>query len=122
MGSGFILGKWHQFECLCAVVWSLCGLLLNSLPLPFTSTNNKQPEPAPRRSSTVNKKQPQLTSPTFQPPLPPLEVWGGGQPEPQAAEAELGVGAAANAGVSVGGGLHTVVQPQVVQFSSEESR
>lgn len=98
---------------------------------PLTSAANKHPEPAPRRAGTVNKKQPQLTSPTFQPPLPPLEAWGTAQPEPQAvsphAEAEPGpgVGAAANAAVSgVGGGVPTAtVQPQVVaQFSPEESR
>lgn len=87
------------------------------------STSNKHPEPAPRRSGTVHKKQPQLTSPTFQPLLPPLEAWGTAQPEPQAvstvAEAELSTGAA----VSVGGGAATVAeQTQVVaQVSSEES-
>ncbi|XP_072299490.1 rho GTPase-activating protein 17b isoform X2 [Eucyclogobius newberryi] len=91
------------------------------------STGNKHPEPAPRRSGTVHKKQPQLTSPTFQPPLPPLEAWGTAQAEPQAvfppAEAGLSVGAAANAAVSVGGGAPTVAeQPQIVaQVSSEES-
>lgn len=87
------------------------------------SIGNKHPEPAPRRS-TVHKKQPQLTSPTFQPPLPPLEAWGiAQQPEPQTvspnAEAELSTGAA----VSVGVGASTVAeQTQVVaQVSSEDT-
>ncbi len=96
---------------------------------PLPSPVNKQPEPAPRRANTVNRKQPQLTSPTFQPPLPPLEAWVAAQPEPQspAAEAEqpglFGVG-----GVGVGGGLGggvqvATVKPQVVtQLSAEESR
>ncbi|CAL1588384.1 unnamed protein product [Knipowitschia caucasica] len=86
------------------------------------STSNKHPEPAPRRSGTVHKKQP-LTSPTFQPPLPPLEGWGAAQSEPQAlcppAEAALSV-AAANA-VSVGGGAPTAEQPLVVQVTSDNS-
>ncbi|KAK1877457.1 Rho GTPase-activating protein 17 [Dissostichus eleginoides] len=57
-------------------------------------TVNKQPEPTPRRAGTVIRKQPQLTSPTFHPPLPPLEAGGPAQPEPpphllcSAAEAE----------------------------------
>ncbi|XP_071777299.2 rho GTPase-activating protein 17b isoform X3 [Centroberyx gerrardi] len=99
------------------------------------STVNKQPEPAPRRTSTVNRKQPQLTSPIFQPPLPPLEAWGPAQPEPQpqpqpqalplAAEAEqpsLG-GAGSSGGGGLGGGVQVAtVQPQVVtQLSAEES-
>lgn len=127
MGSGFLHGLWPRFEYLSVGCWSyvVWFALLNSLPLPLTSTGNKHPEPAPRRSTTVHKKQPQLTSPTFQPPLPPLEAWGAAQPEPQTvaspvAEAELSVGAA----VSVGGGASTVAeQTQVVaQVSSEESR
>ncbi|XP_033827014.1 rho GTPase-activating protein 17b isoform X1 [Periophthalmus magnuspinnatus] len=91
------------------------------------STGNKHPEPAPRRSGTVLKKHPQLTSPTFQPPLPPLELCGTAQAEPQAvsppAESELRVGAAANAAVSVGGGVPAVTeQPQVkAQVSSEDN-
>ncbi|XP_055008322.1 rho GTPase-activating protein 17b isoform X2 [Boleophthalmus pectinirostris] len=91
------------------------------------SIGNKHPEPAPRRSGTVHKKHPQLTSPTFQPPLPPLEAYGTAQAEPQAvsppAESELRVGAAANAAVSVGGGAPAVAeQPQVkTQVSSEEN-
>uniref|UniRef100_A0A8C6TIW0 Rho GTPase activating protein 17b n=1 Tax=Neogobius melanostomus TaxID=47308 RepID=A0A8C6TIW0_9GOBI len=126
LGSGFLHGKWHQFGFLSVGRWTyvVWFALLNSLPLPFTSTGNKHPEPAPRRSGTVHKKQPQLTSPTFQPPLPPLEAWGTVQPEPQAvspvAEAELSAGTAA----SVGGPASTVAeQTQVVaQVSSEESR
>lgn len=98
---------------------------------PLPSTVNKQPEPAPRRTS-VNRKQPQLTSPTFQPPLPPLEAWGPAQPEPQpqalspATEAEQP--SLSSAGSSGGGGLGggvqvATVQPQVVtQLSTEESR
>lgn len=109
--------------------------LLNSLPSPppLSSTVNKQPVPAPRRGGTVNKK-PQLTSPTFQPTLPPLEAWVPAQPEPEvpcpAAEAEQpspsvgwpgrgdGGGGGLNGGVQV-----AAVKPQVVtQLSAEESR
>ncbi|XP_034449687.1 rho GTPase-activating protein 17b isoform X1 [Hippoglossus hippoglossus] len=97
------------------------------------STVNKQPEPTPRRSSAVNRKQPQLTSPTFQPPLPPLEAGGPTQPEPQteapsaAVEAEQsglsGAGSAGVGGGGLGGGVQVAtVQPQVVtQLSAEES-
>ncbi|XP_060946640.1 rho GTPase-activating protein 17b isoform X2 [Limanda limanda] len=99
------------------------------------STVNK-PEPTPRRSSAVNRKQPQQqpTSPTFQPPLPPLEAGGPAQPEPQteappaAGEAEQsGLSGAGGAGAGAGGGLGggvqvAAVQPQVVtQLSAEES-
>lgn len=99
---------------------------------PLPSTVNKQPEPAPRRASAVTRKQPQLTSPTFQPPLPPLEAVGPTQTEPHsqppspAAEAELcGSSGGGNAGACVlGGGVQVAtVQPQVVtQLSAEESR
>lgn len=103
---------------------------------PLPSTVNKLPEPAPRRASTVNRKQPQLTSPTFQPPLPPLEAWGPSQPEHQpqapspATEADQPVmsGAGSAGGGGGGGGLGggvqvATVQPQVVaQLSAEESR
>ncbi|GAA6228669.1 rho GTPase-activating protein 17-like isoform X1 [Lates japonicus] len=99
------------------------------------STVNKQPEPTPRRASAVNRKQPQLTSPTFQPPLPPLEAWGATQPEPQpqasfpVAEAEqpglsgAGGGVGGGGGGGLGGGVQVAtVQPQVVtQLSAEES-
>ncbi|XP_062294553.1 rho GTPase-activating protein 17b isoform X1 [Scomber scombrus] len=93
------------------------------------STVNKQPEPTPRRANTVNRKQPQLTSPTFQPPPPRLEAT---LPEPQpqalhpATEAEQpglsGAGGAAGIG-GLGGGVHVAtVQPQIVaQLSAEES-
>ncbi|XP_051243655.1 rho GTPase-activating protein 17b isoform X2 [Dicentrarchus labrax] len=98
------------------------------------STVNKQPEPAPRRASTVNRKQPQLTSPTFQPPLPPLEAGVPAQPELQpqvpspATEAEQpglsggGGGGGAGGGVLGGGVQVATVKPQVVtQLSAEES-
>ncbi|XP_069569578.1 rho GTPase-activating protein 17b isoform X1 [Brachyistius frenatus] len=95
------------------------------------STVNKQPEPTPRRATTVNRKQSQLTSPTFQTPLPPLEAGGPTQLEPQpqawslAAEAELpGLSGAGIGGVGgLGGGVQVAtVQPQVVtQLSAEES-
>ncbi|KAG7222840.1 hypothetical protein INR49_016050, partial [Caranx melampygus] len=102
---------------------------------PVTNTVNKQPEPAPRRANTVNRKQPQLTSPTFQPPLPPLEAWVATQPEPQpqapspAVEVEqpgmgaVGSGAAAGGGGGLGGGAQVAtVHPQIVtQLSAEES-
>lgn len=42
-------------------------------PLPC-STANKQPEIVPRRAGTVNKKQ--HSTPTFQPPLPPIDDGG----------------------------------------------
>ncbi|KAK5914121.1 hypothetical protein CgunFtcFv8_008583 [Champsocephalus gunnari] len=91
------------------------------------STVNKQPEPTPRRAGTVIRKQPQLTSPTFHPPLPPLEAGGPAQPEPppqllsSAAEAEQP--RLSGASSSVGGGPQVAtVQPQVVaQLSAEES-
>ncbi|XP_076608951.1 rho GTPase-activating protein 17b isoform X1 [Chaetodon auriga] len=93
------------------------------------STVNKQPEPAPRRASAVNRKQLQLTSPTFQPPLPPLEAWVPAQPEPQppspATEAEQpGLsGGGGGVGGGLGGGVQVAtVKPQVVsQLSAEES-
>nr|XP_046272255.1 rho GTPase-activating protein 17b isoform X2 [Scatophagus argus]XP_046272256.1 rho GTPase-activating protein 17b isoform X2 [Scatophagus argus] len=99
------------------------------------STVNKQPEPAPRRATIVNRKQQHLTSPTFQPPLPPLEAGVTGQPEPQpqpqpqvpspAPEAEQP--GLSGGGGGVGGGLGGGVQvsslkPQIVtQLSAEES-
>lgn len=114
---------------LCQTVWFA---FLNSLPSPpLPSTVNKLPEPTPRRASTVNRKQPQLTSPTFQPPLPPLEAT---LPEPQpqalppATEAEQpglsGAGGGAAGIGGLGGGVHVAtVQPQIVaQLSAEESR
>lgn len=99
---------------------------------PLPSSVNKQPEPTPRRASAVNRKS-QLTSPTFQPPLPPLEAVAHPQLEPQplspAAEAEQpglsGAGAAGGGGGGLGGGGVQVatVQPQfVTQLSAEESR
>ncbi|KAM4531126.1 rho GTPase-activating protein 17b isoform 1-T1 [Odontesthes bonariensis] len=91
---------------------------------------NKQPEPLPRRGSAVNKKQTPLTSPTFQPLLPPLEAGRPSQLEPQpqvlspATEVEqpdltvAGIG-----GGALGGGVQVAtVQPQVVtQLSAEDS-
>ncbi|KAM4716833.1 rho GTPase-activating protein 17b isoform 2-T2 [Anableps anableps] len=100
---------------------------------------NKHPEPAPRRIGTVNRKQTQLTSPTFQPTLPPLEAEGPSQPEPQSPQVQspgpeaqqLGLIAAAAAGGGGGGGdgggeAHgagvqaAAVQPQVVRHLSAE--
>lgn len=105
---------------------------LNSLPSPpLPSTVNKQPEPAPRRANAVNRKQPQLTSPTFQPPLPPLEAWVPAQLEPQpqvpslATEAEQpGLSGGGGVGGGLSGGVQVAtVKPQVVtQLSAEESR
>ncbi|XP_011602163.1 rho GTPase-activating protein 17b isoform X1 [Takifugu rubripes] len=85
------------------------------------STVNKQPVPAPRRASAKNKK---LTSPTFQPTLPPLEAWGPAQPV--AAEAEqpsLSVGGGDGGGGGLNGDVHVApVKPQVVtQLSAEET-
>lgn len=97
---------------------------------PLHSTVNKQPEPAPRRATLI-KKQSQLTSPTFQPQLPPLEAGGPTQNDTQpqilspAAEAEQpGLSGAGIGGGARGGGVQAaVVQPQVVkQLTAEESR
>ncbi|XP_029014915.1 rho GTPase-activating protein 17b isoform X2 [Betta splendens] len=93
------------------------------------SAGNKQPEPAPRRANTLNRKQPQLTSPTFHPPLPPLEAWGPSQPEPPpqapspAAEADQPAPGGAGGACAGGGGAQVAaVHPQVVtQLSTEES-
>ncbi|XP_034749699.1 rho GTPase-activating protein 17b isoform X2 [Etheostoma cragini] len=95
------------------------------------STVNKQPEPTPRRTNTVNRKQQQLTTPTFQPPLPPLEAGGPPQPEPlpqllsPTTEAEQPGLRGASSGVcgGLGGGVQVAtVHPQVVtQLSAEES-
>lgn len=116
-----------------SVLWRVVCLPELSPLSPFPSTVNKQPEPTPRRASAVNRKQPQLTSPTFHPLLPPLEAWVPAQPEPQpqvlspATEAEQ-PGLSGGGGGGVGGGLGSGVQvatvkPQVVtQLSAEESR
>lgn len=97
---------------------------------PLPSTVNKQPEPIPRRANVVSRKQPQLTSPTFQPPLPPLEAGVPVQPEHQPQVLSLGT-EAEQPGLSGGGvvgGLSggvqvATVKPQVVtQLSAEESR
>lgn len=115
---------------LCYGVWFA---LLNSLPSPLSplpSPVNKQPEPAPRRVNTVNRKQPHLTSPTYQPLLPPLEAWVPAQPEPlsPATEAEqpglIGGGGGVGVGGGLGGGVQVAtVKPHVVtQLSAEEIR
>lgn len=87
--------------------------------------------PAPRRATIVNRKQPQLTSPTFQPPLPPLEAWVPAQPEHQpqvpslAAEAEQHfLSSAGGGGDGLSGGVQvaTVKHQVVTQLSAEESR
>lgn len=106
--------------------------LLNTLPSPpLPSPVNKQPEPAPRRTSVLNRKQSPLTSPTFQPPLPPLEAGTPTQlephPPPPPSEAEqpgLSVaGSGGGGGGLVGGVQVATVQHQVVtQLSTEESR
>ncbi|KAM9746148.1 rho GTPase-activating protein 17b isoform 2-T4 [Menidia menidia] len=91
---------------------------------------NKQPDPLPRRGSAVNKKQTQLTSPTFQSFLPPLEAGRPSQLEPKpqglppATEAEQpGLTVAGIGGGALGGGVQVAtVQPQVVtQLSAEDS-
>ncbi|XP_036003981.1 rho GTPase-activating protein 17b isoform X1 [Fundulus heteroclitus] len=95
---------------------------------------NKHPEPAPRRTGTVNRKQTQLTSPTFKPTLPPLETGGPYLPEPQSPQVQSptpevqqpGLSAAAGAGgggEAQGGGVQAAaVQRQVVtQLSAEDS-
>nr|XP_004558398.2 rho GTPase-activating protein 17 isoform X1 [Maylandia zebra] len=92
---------------------------------------NKQPEPTPRRTSVLNRKQSPLTSPTFQPPLPPLEAGTPTQlephPPPPPSEAEQPGLSVAGGGGGGGGGLVggvqvATVQHQVVtQLSTEES-
>ncbi|XP_017277317.1 rho GTPase-activating protein 17b isoform X2 [Kryptolebias marmoratus] len=89
---------------------------------------NKHPEPTPRRAGTVNRKQAQLTSPTFQPALASLESGGPSlQPEPQPQvlppAAEPGPSGAGGGGDAQGGGVQAAtVQPHVVtQLSAEES-
>ncbi|XP_008286121.1 rho GTPase-activating protein 17b isoform X2 [Stegastes partitus] len=92
------------------------------------SSVNKQPEPTPRRASAVNRKS-QLTSPTFQPPLPPLEAVAHPQLEPQpqplslAVEAEQSGLSGAGGGGGLGGGVQvaTVQLQFVTQLSAEES-
>ncbi|XP_074552158.1 rho GTPase-activating protein 17b [Halichoeres trimaculatus] len=91
---------------------------------------NKLPEPAPRRA-TVNRKQPHLTSPTFQPPLPPLEAWGAAQAEPQVLSPTAdvfhpslsGSGGGGGGGGGLGGGVQVAsVKPQVLtQLSADET-
>ncbi|XP_054891951.1 rho GTPase-activating protein 17b isoform X1 [Poeciliopsis prolifica] len=95
---------------------------------------NKHPEPAPRRIGTVNRKQTQLTSPTFQPSLPPLEAEGSSQtelqspqvqsPGPDAQQPGLITAAAAagdGGGEAHGGGVQAAaVQPQGVRQPSAE--
>ncbi|XP_014327936.1 rho GTPase-activating protein 17-like isoform X1 [Xiphophorus maculatus] len=95
---------------------------------------NKHPEPAPRRIGTVNRKQTQLTSPTFQPSLPPLEAEGSSQselqspqvqsPGPEAQQPGLFTAAAAGGdggGEAHGGGVQAAaVQPQGVRQPSAE--
>ncbi|XP_054606516.2 rho GTPase-activating protein 17b isoform X3 [Nothobranchius furzeri] len=90
---------------------------------------SKPPEPTPRRAGTVNRKQTQLTSPTFQPTLPPLESGGppSQQSEPQLEAHQPGSGgagaASAGGGDALGGGVRVATaQPQTVtQLSAEES-
>ncbi|KAM3597479.1 uncharacterized protein V6R79_005147 [Siganus canaliculatus] len=94
---------------------------------PRKDSTVKQPEPAPRRVNTVNKKQQQLTSPTFQPPLPPMEAWALAQTESQvpslAMEAEYtsptGGGGGGGGGL-VGGVQVATVKPQFVTHLSAE--
>ncbi|XP_034566862.1 rho GTPase-activating protein 17b isoform X2 [Notolabrus celidotus] len=90
---------------------------------------NKVPEPAPRRANTVIRKHPHLTSPTFQPPLPPLEAWGAAQTEPLpqvlslAAHADQPGLSGSGGGGGLGGWVQVAsVKPQVVtQISTEEN-
>ncbi|XP_053708228.1 rho GTPase-activating protein 17-like isoform X1 [Synchiropus splendidus] len=81
----------------------------------------KKPEPAPRRSSVINRK-PQLTSPTFQPSLPPLELASAAVSESQLlspSEAEPSVPGAGGVG---GQGAVSWEAPQfVTQLSADES-
>uniref|UniRef100_A0A665TZF1 Rho GTPase-activating protein 17-like n=1 Tax=Echeneis naucrates TaxID=173247 RepID=A0A665TZF1_ECHNA len=114
-----------------------------SRSLPLTLTLPSRPKTLSRQESrgpavAALYVQPQLTSPTFQPPLPPLEAGVSTHPEPQplarslAAEAEqlgsVGAGVGGVGGVGGGGGLGgggqvATVHPQVVtQLSAEESR
>ncbi|XP_023139367.2 rho GTPase-activating protein 17b isoform X1 [Amphiprion ocellaris] len=90
------------------------------------SSANKQPVPTPRRAGAVNRKSP-LTSPTFHPPLPPLEAAAPPQLEPlsPAAEAEQpglsGAGGGGGGGGLGGGGVQVATVQFVTQLSAEES-
>lgn len=122
-----------SLSLLVSCIWLACCFTL-SFPL-LLSPVNKHPEPAPRRTGTVNRKQPPLTSPTFQSTLPPLETLGSTQhvpqspqvqsPGPEAQQLGLSTAAATAAGVEAqGGGVQAAaVQLQVVtQLSTEDSR
>ncbi|XP_047215094.1 rho GTPase-activating protein 17-like isoform X1 [Girardinichthys multiradiatus] len=99
---------------------------------PRKDSRVNKPEPTPRRTGTVNRKQTQLTSPTFQPTLPPLETGGPSQPEPQSPQVQspapeakqLGLSAAGGGGgggEAQGGGVQAAaVQPQVVMLLGAE--
>uniref|UniRef100_A0A672IMN0 Rho GTPase-activating protein 17 n=1 Tax=Salarias fasciatus TaxID=181472 RepID=A0A672IMN0_SALFA len=75
---------------------------------------NKQPEPTPRRLGTVNRKP--LTSPTFQPSLPPLEAGGPAplelppQPLTDAEQAGPSAGSVGGGG-GLGGGVQVATVP-----------
>lgn len=78
-------GYWKHADCP-SLVWVFHAVS----PLPC-SPANKQPEIAPRRTGTINKKQ--HSTPNFQPPLPPIEAGGGSafEPCPQSPAAGLEV-------------------------------
>uniref|UniRef100_A0AAQ5X0U3 Rho GTPase activating protein 17b n=1 Tax=Amphiprion ocellaris TaxID=80972 RepID=A0AAQ5X0U3_AMPOC len=115
-------------SCLFTLSDGVWFALLNSLPSPpLPSSANKQPVPTPRRAGAVNRKSP-LTSPTFHPPLPPLEAAAPPQLEPlsPAAEAEQpglsGAGGGGGGGGLGGGGVQVATVQFVTQLSAEESR
>ncbi|XP_061701066.1 rho GTPase-activating protein 17b [Syngnathoides biaculeatus] len=81
------------------------------------STLNQYPEPSPRRAGTVIRKQPQLTSPAFQP-LPPQQEGGGSaagsdaRPPGAAPEAEgPGPAVAPRLGTSAGSAWRRAARP-----------
>nr|XP_057904997.1 rho GTPase-activating protein 17b isoform X2 [Doryrhamphus excisus] len=88
---------------------------------PRKDSTVKHPEPSPRRAGTTIRKQPQQTSPTFQPPLEPVSF----EPQPQAATPEVEQPSSADGGpgaAAAGAQRVASVQPQcVTQLSAEES-
>ncbi|XP_051905009.1 rho GTPase-activating protein 17b isoform X2 [Hippocampus zosterae] len=101
---------------------SLVGQDGDTQPPRKDSAINKHPEPNPRRAATTIRKQPQLTSPTFQA-LPPHQEGGGPtgfEPQPQAATPEPEQ-PGPTGGVGAGGQLAAAQPQSVSQLGAEES-
>ncbi|XP_054614905.1 rho GTPase-activating protein 17b isoform X2 [Dunckerocampus dactyliophorus] len=91
----------------------------NAAPPPRKDSTVKHPEPSPRRAGTAIRKQPQQTSPTFQPPLEPASF----ETQPRAATPEAEQPGSADGGLGAAAGVQVaIVQPQcVTQLSAEDS-